>query len=320
MSLMVAATFALVVAVVVAAYWLFVVRLESQEKSSVIKRLKASRLQTTSANVALAPEQLSSIPFLNLFLSRRRHVINPVQQLMVEAGLKYTAGAFLLASLVVGAAAAVFVWMMFKVIAVSVIAGVAAAFLPLFYVRYKRTKRLQTFEEQFPEAIDLIARALRAGHALTTGLGMVADEIPAPVGEEFKRLYDEQNFGMSLPEAMRAMARRVPVLDARFFVTAVLTQREAGGNLSEVLDNLASVMRERFKMKRQVRVASAHGRLSAWILALMAPGLAAILFTLSPNFMRVLFEDPWGMQLLLIAGTLQLIGTVIISRLVRIEY
>jgi tight adherence protein B len=125
---------------------------------------------------------------------------------------------------------------------------------------------------------------------------------------------------MSLPEAMRAMARRVPVLDARFFVTAVLTQREAGGNLSEVLDNLASVMRERFKMKRQVRVASAHGRLSAWILALMAPGLAAILFTLSPNFMRVLFEDPWGMQLLLIAGTLQLIGTVIISRLVRIEY
>ncbi len=139
-------------------------------------------------------------------------------------------------------------------------------------MRYKRTKRLQTFEEQFPEAIDLIARALRAGHALTTGLGMVADEIPAPVGEEFRRLYDEQNFGMSLPEAMRAMARRVPVLDARFFVTAVLTQREAGGNLSEVLDNLASVMRERFKMKRQVRVASAHGRMSAWILSLHAAG------------------------------------------------
>ena len=125
----------------------------------------------------------------------------------------------------------------------------------------------------FPEAIDLIARALRAGHALTTGLGMVADEIPAPVGQEFRRLYDEQNFGMSLPEAMRAMARRVPVLDARFFVTAVLTQREAGGNLSEVLDNLASVMRERFKMKRQVRVASAHGRISAWVLSCMPPAL-----------------------------------------------
>lgn len=320
MAVMVAATFAMTIAVIVAAYWFFVVRLESQEKSSIIKRLKAPRLQATSLNLALAPERLSSIPFLNLFLSRRRHVINPVQQLIVEAGLKYTAGAFVLASLVVSAAAAVSLWMMFKVVAAAIIVGIAAAFLPLFYVRYKRTKRLQTFEEQFPEAIDLIARALRAGHALTTGLGMVADEIPAPVGEEFRRLYDEQNFGMSLPEAMRAMARRVPVLDARFFVTAVLTQREAGGNLSEVLDNLASVMRERFKMKRQVRVASAHGRLSAWILSLMAPALAAILFVLSPNFMSVLWEDPWGLQLLLAAGMLQLIGTVIISRLVRIEY
>ena len=110
-------------------------------------------------------------------------------------------------------------------------AALLAATLPVLYVRRKRTVRLQTFEEQFPEAIDLISRALRAGHALTTGLGMVADEIPSPVGPEFRRLYDEQNFGMSLPEAMRPMARRVPVLDARFFVTAVLTQREAGGNL-----------------------------------------------------------------------------------------
>jgi tight adherence protein B len=148
----------------------------------------------------------------------------------------------------------------------------------------------------------------------------VAEEVPAPVGEEFKRLYDEQNFGMSLPDAMRAMALRVPVLDARFFVTAVLTQREAGGNLSEVLDNLASVMRERFKLKRQIRVASAHGRISAWILSFLPPALAGILFILSPNFMRILWEDPWGVQLLLVAGTLQVIGSFIISRMVRIEY
>ena len=110
------------------------------------------------------------------------------------------------------------------------------------------------FEEQFPEAIDLIARALRAGHAFTTGLGIAAEEMPAPVGTEFKRVYDQQNFGMSLPDALRAMAHRVPVLDARFFVTAVLTQRESGGNLAEVLDNLSAVMRERFKVKRQIRV------------------------------------------------------------------
>jgi tight adherence protein B len=320
MSPTVAATFALAFGVVLAAYWFFIVRPEGNEKSSVIKRLKVSRSQNATVNVARAPEHLSNIPQLDALLSRRRHVVNPVQQLLVEAGLKYTVGVFLLASLAVGAAAAVISWMALKMLAVSVVLGIAAACLPVFYVRFKRTKRLEIFEEQFPEAIDLIARALRAGHALTTGLGMVADEIPAPVGEEFRRLYDEQNFGMSLPEAMRAMAKRVPVLDARFFVTAVLTQREAGGNLSEVLDNLASVMRERFKVRRQVRVASAHGRLSAWILSLMPPVLAGILFTLSPNFMSVLWEDPWGVQLLLAAGALQLVGTITIARMVRIEY
>jgi tight adherence protein B len=199
-------------------------------------------------------------------------------------------------------------------------AGLLSATLPYLYVRRKRAVRLRTFEEQFPEAIDLISRALRAGHALTTGLGMVADEIPKPVGEEFRRLYDEQNFGMSLPDAMRAMARRVPVLDARFFVTAVLTQRESGGNLSEVLDNLASVMRERFKLKRQIRVISAHGRISAWVLAGLPPSLAGILFLLSPDFMRILWEDQLGIQLVLIALTLQIVGTIIITRMVRIEY
>jgi tight adherence protein B len=313
-------TFAVAMVTVLASYWLFVVRSEGQEKSSVLRRLKGPRLQTKSVNVARAPEQLSHIPLLNSILSRRRHVVNPLQQLLVEAGLKYTVGVFVLASFFLGAAIGVIVWTVFKVFVAAVILGIAAAFLPLMYVRYKRTKRLETFEEQFPEAIDLIARAMRAGHALTTGLGMVADEIPAPVGEEFRRLYDEQNFGMSLPEALRALARRVPILDARFFVTAVLTQRESGGNLSEVLDNLASVMRERFKLKRHVRVASAHGRLSAWILSFMPPVLAGILFTLSPNFMRVLWEDPWGVQLLLAAATLQVIGAIIIARMVRIEY
>ena len=320
MQTMVAATFILAMAVVLAGYWFFIVRLESQEKTSIIKRLRGMRLQAKSVNVTRPDEPLSSIPALAALLSRRSHIVNPLQTLLVEAGLKYTVGAFLLASFVFGLSAAVISWMTVKVLAVSLVLGVAAALIPFVYVRMKRSKRLELFEDQFPEAIDLIARALRAGHALTTGLGMVADEMPAPVGEEFRRLYDEQNFGMSLPDAMRAMARRVPVLDARFFVTAILTQREAGGNLSEVLDNLASVMRERFKLKRQVRVASAHGRLSAWILSLMPPILAAILFTSSPSFMSVLWEDPWGVQLMMVAGVLQIIGTITIARMVRIEY
>ena len=152
------------------------------------------------------------------------------------------------------------------------------------------------------------------------GLGIAAEELQAPVGTEFKRVYDQQNFGMSMQDALRAMARRVPVLDARFFVTAVLTQRESGGNLAEVLDNLSSVMRERFKVKRQIRVISAHGRLSGWILSLVPPSLAAFLFFIQPNFMRILVDDPIGIRLVMAAIVLQLLGTYIISRLVKIEY
>ena len=313
-------TFAISLAVVLVSYWLFVMRPEASEKTSLVSRLQGVRDQIAHISVAQAPARLSHIPALEAALTRRAARIAPLQQLIVESGVRITVGTFVLATFVSSAAAGVLLWMVFHILVVSIVAGALAAVLPLVYLRVKRTKRLQMFEEQFPEAIDLIARALRAGHALTTGLGMVAEEIPAPVGQEFKRLYDEQNFGLSLPEAMRAMARRVPVLDARFFVTAVLTQREAGGNLSEVLDNLSSVMRERFKLKRQVRVASAHGRISAWVLSCLPPALAAVLFILSPNFMKVLWEDPWGLNLVLIAGTLQLIGTFIISRLVRIEY
>lgn len=320
MTILIAGTFLVSLGLVLASYWLFVVRPETHEKITLVSRLRGVRKQIKSVSVAKAPERLSHIPALESMLARRMNVIAPLQQLLVESGLKMTVGTFVLATFVVGGGVAVLVWMAFHVLVAAILFGVLAAFIPFIYVRFKRTKRLQMFEEQFPEAIDLIARALRAGHALTTGLGMVAEEIPAPVGEEFKRLYDEQNFGMSLPDAMRAMAKRVPVLDARFFVTAVLTQREAGGNLSEVLDNLSSVMRERFKLKRQIRVASAHGRISAWVLACLPPALAGVLFLLSPNFMRILWDDPWGVQLMLMAMTLQIIGTVIISRIVKIEY
>lgn len=320
MTALVAATFLVALLVILASYWFFVVRPESRDKVSLVARLNGVRQRVSSISVTKAPQRLSAIPAFESVLARRRTVVEPLQQLLVESGVRMTVGAFVLATFVAAAAAAVFGWFVLHLLVVAVGLAVLASMLPLLYVRFKRTRRLQLFEEQFPEAIDLIARALRAGHALTTGLGMVAEEVPAPVGEEFKRLYDEQNYGMSLPDAMRAMARRVPVLDARFFVTAVLTQREAGGNLSEVLDNLASVMRERFKLKRQIRVASAHGRISAWVLACLPPALAAVLFILSPNFMKILWEDPWGVQLLLIAATLQVIGSVIISRLVKIEY
>jgi tight adherence protein B len=176
------------------------------------------------------------------------------------------------------------------------------------------------FEEQFPEAIDLIARALRAGHAFPTGLSMVADELGDPVGPEFKLLYDRQNFGMPLPDALRSFAARVPLIDARFFVTAVLTQREAGGNLSGVLDNLSAVIRERFKVKRQVSVISAHGRITAAILSGLPPVVAAAQFVMVPDNARLLVTDPLGQMMLMGAVGLWGIGMLWIRKVIRIEY
>lgn len=312
-------TFLVTLAVVLGAYWLLVVRPESQDKDQLTGRLKGFKVKSADITIVSATDGPGHIPILEAMLSRQRGLIAPLELLLVESGLKLTPGSFVLITVLGAAIGGGIGWWMGR-IAVAAVLAVLLAFAPLVYVRHKRGVRLRTFEEQFPEAVELIARALRAGHAFTTGLGMAADEIPAPAGAEFRRVYDEQNFGMSLTDALRAMARRVPVLDARFFVTAVLTQRESGGNLSEVLDNLAAVMRERFKVKRQIRVISAHGRISAWILSCLAPGLAGVLFMMSPSFMSILWEDPLGLQLVMAAVVLQLTGTIIISRMVRIEY
>jgi tight adherence protein B len=316
-----AATFALCLVLMLGAYWLLVVRPEQQRTKAVTGRLRQVDGPRNSDLVTEAPRRMSSIPALEGLLVRHGGRAGSwLEQQLIEADLKASVGVFLMACMLGAAVGWTVGMMVLELLAAGLVLAAIGAFVPLLVVRIKRSKRLRLFEEQFPEAIDLIARALRAGHAFTTGLGMAADETPAPVGKEFKRIYDEQNFGMSLPDALRAMAGRVPVLDARFFVTAVLTQRESGGNLAEVLDNLSSVMRERFKVKRQIRVISAHGRLSAWVLSLLPPSMAAVLFALSPSFMRVLIDDPLGLQLVFVAVFLQLLGSYIVSRLVKIEY
>jgi tight adherence protein B len=205
-------------------------------------------------------------------------------------------------------------------LAFQLAAGALGALLPIAYVRRAREKRRRRFEELFPEALEIIARSLRAGHAFTTGLSMAAEEVPDPVGTELKLLYDSQTYGRPFEEAFRSFAERAPILDARFFATAVLTQRETGGNLSEVLDNLVTVIRDRFKVKRQVRVLTAQGRFSGWILAAAPPVLALLLLFVNPDHILRLFRDPIGVQLLFAAFVLQVIGTIIIRRIVNIEY
>jgi tight adherence protein B len=199
-------------------------------------------------------------------------------------------------------------------------AGAALGFAaPFVVLRIKRRRRLNAFEEQFPEALDLIARALKAGHAFATGLKMVADETDEPVGPEFRKAFDEQNFGLPLKDALDNLTLRIPLLDVRFFATAVMIQRETGGNLSEILENLAHVVRERFKILRQVRVYTAHGRLTGYVLLALPAFLGVALMFINPEHMNLLFREKLGQQMIMAAIVMQIIGYLWIKKVIKIE-
>jgi tight adherence protein B len=246
--------------------------------------------------------------------------VEPLKVMLESSGVKLNLGSFILLSACMGAAGYLLGIFFTRMLLVGLLFGGVLVSLPYLYVRRARNSRTYKFEEQFPEAIDLMARALRAGHALPTGLSMVADEMPAPVGTEFRILYDEQNFGLNLSDALRNFAARIPVLDAKFFVTAVLTQRESGGNLAEVLDNLSTVIRDRFKVKRQIRVISAHGRITGTVLACLPPALAAATLLLNRDYLGTLTGDPLGRQMITAAIGLQIVGTLIMRKIINIEY
>lgn len=298
-------------------YYLLVVRDEVRLRDRLEPRTRARR---ALRGVIKAERQMSAVGPLQHLLELVTPLSEPVRVLLDQSGVRLTVGAFLLLAAVLGLSTYLAVSIVARSALIGLLAAVVVAWLPFAAARRRRDIRMRKFEEGFPEAIDLMARALRAGHALPTGLEMVADELPAPVGAEFRVLFDEQNFGLALTDAMKNFAKRVPVLDARFFVTAVLTQRETGGNLAEVLDNLSSVIRERFKVKRQVRVISAHGRITGWVLSLLPPALAAATLMLNPNHLGTLLQDPVGVRMLVVAGVLQVLGTLIIRRIVEVEY
>jgi tight adherence protein B len=315
------ATFGIVLGIIFGVYWLLVVRPETAEESAVRARIgKSSQTAKAAAALLKSPERLSDLHVLDRLLARTGRVMDPLQRTILQSGLKVTLGTVLLASACTAALGFFLVYYFLHLTLVAAAVGAITACIPFGYVRYMRGKRMLKFEEQFPEAIDLLSRALRAGHALTTGLSMVAEEMVDPIGPEFQMLYDQQNFGLPLSQALRNFAERVPVLDVRFFVTAVLTQKEAGGNLSEVLDNLATIIRDRFKVKRQVRVISAHGRITGWVLSALPTSLALFFCFMNPDKYANFYRDPLGMQMIAGALFLQLIGVFIIKKIVNIEY
>jgi tight adherence protein B len=275
--------------------------------------------ETVQAEVALLrDEMMSRIPAFDTLL-RRSERVTVLQEMLSQGDVDVRAGNFLLFCM----ASAIVFGLAFMVAGGSLMFGwaglVLGFFIPYAYASHRRAKRFQRFEEKFPEAIDTLARAVRAGHAFTTALEMIANEISEPVAGEFRQLFEEQKFGLPVRDALINLADRIPLVDVKFFVTAVMLQRETGGNLAEILDNLSYVIRERFKILRQVRVHTAQGRLTMVLLMALPPTMVVVMLVLNPGFIRPLFTDPLG-HILIVGGiVLQTVGYFFIRRIIRIQ-
>jgi tight adherence protein B len=239
--------------------------------------------------------------------------------LIEQSGVRTTPSAIMIAMIVAALVSGVVCMLFIKVPIFWIVAALFGSFIPYIWLRHKRAQRMKKFEEQFPEALDLLSRAIRAGHAFQTAMGMVADELPAPVGIEFKKAFEQQNFGLPVRDVLDQMAERVPILDVKFFVTAVTIQRETGGNLAEILDNLAHVVRERFKILRQVRVHTAHGRFTGYVLLALPAALAVALTFINPEHMNLLFQERMGQMMILGAIVMQALGYLWIRKVIKIE-
>jgi tight adherence protein B len=266
----------------------------------------------------LRDEQLSQIPALDDLL-RRSSRVAALQKMLVQGGIAMRAGNFLGFSALAGLAATVVAYALSKRVEVAWVALLVGFLLPYSYASFRRNQRFEKFEELFPEAIDTLARAVRAGHAFTTALEMITNEVGEPVSGEFRQLYEEQKFGMPVRDALINLTERMPLVDVKFFVTAVMLQRETGGNLAEILDNLSYVIRERFKIQRQVRVYTAQGRLTMALLMGMPPIIVTVMIVLNPSFIRPLFSDPIGHTLLVVGIVLQTVGYFVIRKIIRIQ-
>jgi len=287
-------------------------------KERLANERKAPELAAEEELALLRDEQLSEIPALDNLLRKSARVTD-IQKMLAQAGMNIRAGNFLGMSALAGVLATFVAYGLSKRVEVAWVAMLVGFVAPYSYASFRRNKRFEKFETLFPEAIDTLARAVRAGHAFTTALEMITDEVAEPVASEFRQLYEEQKFGMPVRDALINLTERMPLVDVKFFVTAVMLQRETGGNLAEILDNLSYVIRERFKIQRQVRVYTAQGRLTMALLMGMPPIIVTVMIVLNPAFIRPLFSDPIGHTLLVAGITLQTIGYFVIRKIIRIQ-
>ena len=261
---------------------------------------------------------LSAVPWLNRWLLKLE--VGPrIRSLLYQANVNWTVGGLLLLSAACFLIPAYLIYLRTGAVVISLFLGLVLGAGPYFYVSYKRTKRFEKFEQQLPETLDLMVSALRAGHSLVSALNLAATESPDPLGQEFRICFDEQNYGLELKTAMNNLATRVPLQDLKIVITAILIQRESGGNLAEVFDKAAYVIRERFRLKRQVRVHTAQGRLTGWILTFLPVALGLGLYLINPESMSLLWTRPIGVKLLYLSAAMTITGGLIIRKIVNMD-
>jgi len=277
----------------------------------------AARREPSPETEILRDELLSGIPALNKLLARWSRT-SRLQLILEQSGTKLRPGKFLLVCAGAAGAGACLA-LAFARVPFAVLGFALGAAVPVGYILFLRRKRFRKFEMMFPQAIELLVRSTRAGHPFTSSMEMIATELSEPISGEFRQIYEEQKFGLPVRDALLNLTERVPLIDVKFFVTSLMLQRETGGNLAEILEQLAYVIRERFRILRQVRVYTAQGRLTMLILMALPPGMVLFMEVTNPQFMKPLFSDPMGHFLIALALTMQTIGFFLIRKIIEIK-
>jgi tight adherence protein B len=303
-------------------YFLIEAPAQKRKLRQRIEMLKTDLVSSSSGSAEtqlLRQEVLSSVPFIHRVLLKIPGTLG-LHLFIQQSATGITVGMLLTLSLLIG-------WFVFLVsllfglvLILAIIFGILATSIPFLVVAIKRQRRFLKFEETFPDAIDLLGRAVRAGHAFTTGLDLIAKEMPSPLSDEFQRAYEQQNLGLPLRDALENLMRRIPLTDVRIFVTALMIQRESGGNLAEILDNLAHVIRERFKLMRQVRVYTAQGRVSLYLLVAIPPLMGIMIYFMDREYIMRLFTDPLGIKFLVAGILLQVTGYFVIRKIIQPKF
>jgi tight adherence protein B len=263
-------------------------------------------------------EVMSSIPMLDRWLAKIE-IAPRLRRLLAQANLKWTVGNLILACAVSFLVPAYLVYLRTDAILFGVVVGLVTGFGPVAWVLYKRKQRMSKFEQGLPEALELIVSALRVGHSLNAAMGLVSRECEDPIGSEFRLTFDEMNYGLELKAALENLVNRVPLQDTKIVCTAIMIQRESGGNLAEVLEKTSQVIRERFRLRRQVLTHTAQGRLTGWILTCLPVVLGMLLYMVNPDLMSNLWKKDLGIKLMYVAGGMIVVGGLIIRKIVNLD-